>query len=59
MKIYFAGPEVSEDYLRINNKHTIEHCLESYFYVKNNIQKKYDMCIKYNQLGEKNEDKDN
>lgn len=55
MKVFIAGPEASvlnKEGLRNNYK--FENVLESYYYVKNNIEKKYNDVLEYNEESEKN-----
>jgi len=55
MKIFIAGPETK--ILEKNNivsDYVFENVLESYFYVKKNIEKKYKDVQEYNEKGRKN-----
>ena len=49
MKIFVAGPittSLGEE--KLYKGYEYQYVLESYFYVKNNIQKQYDDVLKYN-----------
>ena len=49
MKIFTAGPEakISSD-IKLYRGYEYEYVLESYFYVKNNIENKYNDVLRYN-----------
>lgn len=53
MKIFIAGPESKQlENNKIYSGYTFNYVLESYFYVKNNIEDKYNDVLRYNKESE-------
>ena len=54
MKVFIAGPEASVlNKKSLRNNYKFENVLESYYYVKNNIEEKYNDVLEYNEESEK------